>query len=259
MKLLAQTAVLARRSIKNTFRQPAALIPSLLFPLLFMSVTTAGAGRIINVPGFRENVARSYIDFYIAGALVQGTLFGGIGAGAQLATDMELGFIRRLLLTPLQRPAILIAAGAGAMVVGAVQSTVLLIGGLIGGVRIQTGVLGGVVVIALAMLVALAFSSLGTLIAALTGSSEATQTFFPFFFVIMIFSSYFMPLTFLSGWFKVVATINPATYIIEMIRTPITKGWEARPILLGLVAIAGVCTLGFGGAANALRTRLGRT
>jgi ABC-2 type transport system permease protein len=259
VKLLGQTAILARRSIKNTFRQPAALIPSLIFPLLFMSVTTAGAGRIINVPGFREHVARSYIDFYIAGALVQGTLFGGIGAGAQLATDMELGFIRRLLLTPLQRPALLIAAGAGAMVVGAVQSSILLAGGLIGGVRIQAGVLGGLVVIALAMLVALTFSSLGLLIASLTGSSEATQTFFPFFFVIMIFSSYFMPMRFLSGWFKAVATVNPATYIIEAIRTPITKGWELRPILYGLLAIVAICCLGFGGAATALRTRLART
>jgi ABC-2 type transport system permease protein len=257
--LLAQAGILAHRSIKNTFRQPSALIPSLIFPLLFMSVTTAGAGRIASVPGFQENVAKSYIDFYVAGALVQGTLFGGIAAGAQLATDMELGFIRRLLLTPLQRPALLIAAGTGAMVVGALQSTVLLVGGIVGGVRIKTGLIGAVAVIALSMLVALTFSSLGSLIASLTGSSEATQTFFPFFFVFMIFSSYFMPLEFLSGWFKAVATVNPATYIIEAVRTPITKGWEFRPILYGLIAIAGVCALGFGGAATALRTRLGRT
>ncbi len=258
MNLLGQVGVLARRSIKNTFRQPAALVPSILFPLLFMSVTTAGAGRIAEVPGFP---AERYIDFYIAGALVQGTLFGGIAAGAALATDIELGFIRRLLLTPLQRPALLVAAGAGAMVVGAIQSIVLLVGGIIGGVRIQTGVLGFVVVIGLAMLTALVFSSMGSFIATWTGSSEATQTFFPFFFIMMIFSSYFMPRTFLSGWFKTVATYNPATYIIEAMRSPITTstGWEFRPILYGLCAMFVMAFLGFGGAASALRTRLSRT
>ena len=256
MKLLTQTAVLARRSIFHTFRQPAALIPSLLFPLLFMAVTTAGAGRIASLPDFP---ARSYIDFYVAGALMQGTLFGGIGAGTALAVDIEEGFIRRLLLTPLQRPAVLIGAAAGAMVVGAVQATVLLIGGVVGGVQIATGFGGGVVVIALAILGALAFSSLGIFIAAWTGSSEATQTFFPFFFVLMIFSSYFMPRSYLSGWFETVATYNPATYIIEAMRSPITTGWTFTPILKGLIAIAAICTVGFAAGATLLRTRLART
>ena len=259
MKLLTQTGLLARRSIRQTFRQPAAIIPSLLFPLLFMAVTTAGAGRIADVPGFRENIARSYIDFYVAGALMQGTLFGGIGAGTALAVDIEDGFMRRLLLTPLQRPAVLIAAAAGAMVVGGVQASVLLAGGVAGGVRVQTGVLGALVVVALAMLGALAFSSLGSLIATWTGSSEATQTFFPFFFVLMIFSSYFMPREFLSGWFETVATYNPATYIIEAMREPITRGWAFTPIAKGLLAVAGISFVGFGGAATFLRTRLART
>jgi ABC-type multidrug transport system permease subunit len=256
VKLLTQTAVLARRSIFHTFRQPAALIPSLLFPLLFMAVTTAGAGRIASLPEFP---ARSYIDFYVAGALMQGTLFGGIGAGTALAVDIEEGFIRRLLLTPLQRPAVLIAAATGAMVVGAIQASVLLIGGVIGGVHVATGIAGGFVVIGLAMLAALAFSSLGTLIATWTGSSEATQTFFPFFFVLMIFSSYFMPRSYLSGWFGTVATYNPATYIIEAMRGPITTGWQFAPILHGLIAVAGISVVGFGGAATLLRTRLART
>lgn len=258
MNLLRQTALLARRSVRHTFRQPAAIIPSILFPLLFMAVTTAGAGVIALDPEFP---ADRYIDFYVAGALVQGTLFGGIGAGTALAVDIEEGFIRRLLLTPLQRPAILVAAGAGAMVVGAVQATVLLVGGIVGGVRVHTGVPGALVVIALAMLAALAFSSLGTFIATWTGSSEATQVFFPFFFVMMIFSSYFMPRTFVSGWFKTVADYNPATYIIEGIRSPIitNTGWELRPIAYCLMAIAGMAVIGFGGSATGLRTRLLRT
>lgn len=256
MKLLVQTSTLAKRSIKRTFSQPAAIVPSLLFPLLFMAVTTAGAGRIAEVPGFP---ARSYLDFYVAGALVQGTLFGGINAGTALAVDIEEGFMRRLLLTPLMRPAVLVAAGAGAMAVGALQGTVMLVGGIIGDVRVQTGIGGAVLVIALAMLVALAFSALGSFVAAWTGSSESTQVFFPFFFVMMIFSSYFMPRTFLAGWFKAVATYNPATYIIEALRSPITTGWTLQPIAYGLFAIAGICVVGFGGAAVFLRTRFARS
>ncbi len=256
MRIWQQVRLLAIRSIKQTFRQPASLVPSILFPLLFMAVTTAGASPIAALDDFP---ARAYLDFYVAGALVQGTLFGGIGAGTQLATDIEIGFIKRLLLTPLIRPAILVAAGAGAMVVGAVQSAILLTGAVIGGARVETGFVGAIVVIGMAMLVALAFSSLGSLIATWTGSSEATQTFFPFFFVLMIFSSYFMPRTFLAGWFKTVATYNPATYIIEGIRAPITTGWELGPIVYGFIAIFGMAVVGFGGATAALRIKLART
>lgn len=256
MILLTQTGTLAKRSILNTIRQPATL-SSILFPLLFMAVTSAGAGRAADIPGFP---AKSYLDFYIAGALVQGTLFGGIGSGSALATDIELGFIRRLLLTPLQRSAILVGLGAGAMFIGAIQAVTILVAGVIGGVRLVAGVPGAFVVIGLAIIISLAFSSIGALVAARTGSSEATQSMFPLFFILMIFSSYFMPRSFITvGWFRTIATYNPATYIIEALRSPIITGWDARALALGLAAIAGMSIVGFGGAAVTLRTRLERT
>ena len=255
MTLLTQVGTLAKRSLLNNFRQPA-VVSFILFPLLFMFVTTAGASEAANIPGFP---ARAYIDFYLAGALVQGTLFAGIGTGAALAVDIELGFIRRLLLTPMHRPAILIGLAGGAMVIGILQATIILVAGVLAGVRIEAGLAGALVVVLLSTLVALAFSSIGALVAARTGSSDATQSVFPLFFIVIIFSSYFMPRNFLSGWFKTVATYNPATYIIEALRSPITTGWDARALALGLAAVVGIAFVGFGGAASALRTRLART
>lgn len=257
MKLLAQTATLARRSVINTFRQPASLVPAILFPLMFMAVTTAGAGRAADIPGFP---ARSYLDFYLAGALVQGTLLGGIAAGTALALDIEQGFVRRLLLTPMLRPAVLIGHVAGSMMIGIIQAVVILGAGVAAGARLEAGLAGAVVIVGLAVLVSLAFSSIGALIAARTGSSEATQSVFPLFFIVMIFSSYFMPRDFITvGWFKTIATYNPATYMIESMRSVITTGWDGRAIGLGLAAVAGIGVVGFGGAAAALRTRLART
>lgn len=260
MKIVGQTRTLAKRSLLNVIRQPANL-SSVVFPLLFMFVTGAGASRAADIPGFRENVAKSYLDFYLAGALVQGTLFSGIGSGSALATDIEQGFIRRLLLTPLQRPAILIGLGSGAMFIGAIQAVIILIAGVAAGVRLTGGIPGAILVIVLSVLVSLAFSSIGALVAARTGSSDATQSVFPLFFILMIFSSYFMPRQYLSGWFKTVATYNPATYIIEALRSPIIAegGWDPGALALGLAAIVGVSILGFGGASATLRTKVART
>lgn len=257
MTLLSQTATLARRSVINTLRQPAALVPAILFPLLFMAVTTAGAGRAGDIPGFP---ARSYLDFYLAGALVQGTLLGGIAAGTALASDIEQGFVRRLLLTPMQRPAVLIGHVAGSMLIGIIQAAVILTAGVVAGARLKAGIPGVLVIVVLAVLVSLAFSSIGALIAARTGSSEATQSVFPLFFIVMIFSSYFMPRSFISvDWFRVVATYNPATYMIESIRSLVVSGWDGRALGLGLAAIFGVAGVGFLGASRALRVRLART
>jgi ABC-2 type transport system permease protein len=143
--------------------------------------------------------------------------------------------------------------------VGMIDAVAVLVAGLIGGVRLTAGIPGLVVVVVLAMLVALSFSSIGAFVAARTGSSDATQSVFPLFFILMIFSSYFMPRNLLGvGWFKTIATYNPATYIIEALRSPIVHGWDARALGLGIAAVSGLCIIGFGGAAAALRTRLAR-
>lgn len=257
MTLLNQTLTLARRSVLTTLRQPAALVPAIVFPLMFMAVTTAGAGRAALIPGFP---AKSYLDFYLAGALVNGTLLGGISAGTALAVDIEQGFVRRLLLTPMQRPAVLIGHVSGAMLIGLIQGVVILAAGVIAGARVRAGIAGALIVVVLAMLVSLTFASIGAFIAARTGSSEATQSVFPLFFIVMIFSSYFMPRQFINvRWFRLVATYNPITYMIEAMRSLITHGWDGRALGLGFASILGLATIGFLGAAAFLRNRLART
>lgn len=257
MRLLEQIRTLVKRSILVTIRQPS-IMASVLFPLLFMAVTSAGASGAANIPGFPEDT--TYLEFYLASALVQGTLFAGIGSGSALAIDIELGFIRRLLLTPLIRPAVLAGLAGGALFIGTLQAIVILGAGILGGVRAQAGLPGYLVVVVLAVFVSLAFSSIGALVAARTGSSEATQSVFPLFFILVIFSSYFMPRNLIeAGWFKTIATYNPATYIIEALRSPIVTGWDARALGMGLAVILGVCVIGFTGAAATLKTRMART
>lgn len=254
--LTRQVATLARRSIVTTLRQPGLLVPNILFPLLFLALMTAGAGRAADVPGFP---ADSYLDFMLAGVIVQGTLLGGINAGSTLAVDVEEGFISRLLLTPMRRTALLVGHLSGAMAVGAFQAIVILGVGIVAGVRLEAGLAGALVIVVLSVFVALAFSAVGALIAVRTGSAEATQSFFPLFFILFIFSSFFMPRDFIGvAWFKAIATYNPASYMIEAIRSLVVTGWDAGALTLGLAAMGGIALVGITGAATALRTQLAR-
>lgn len=72
--LVIQLGYLARRSFLRTLRQPATIIPSLLFPMLLLAVNAGGLDSVTNLPGFP---ADSYLQFAFAIPFIQGTLFAG--------------------------------------------------------------------------------------------------------------------------------------------------------------------------------------
>ena len=60
-------------------------------------------------------------------------------------------------------------------------------------------------------------------------------------------------------WFRIAATLNPVSYMIEAVRSLIITGWDWRALGLGFgfVIIIGVTSLFL--ASHALRTRMTRT
>ena len=91
-----QIGALSSRSVLSLVRQPSLVVPSLVFPLFFVALGTASFARAINIPGFPE--VDSFLDFALAGSVVQGVLFGSVTSAAALATDIETGFFDRLLV-----------------------------------------------------------------------------------------------------------------------------------------------------------------
>ena len=91
--LLVQVGVLARRSVVRTLRQPAMVVPSLVFPLMLLSINSSGLDSATNLPGFPTD---SYFQFALAIAFVQGALFSANSAGTNVASDIESGFLNRL-------------------------------------------------------------------------------------------------------------------------------------------------------------------
>ena len=114
MELLSQTYEMARRSVLQTLRQPAMVIPPVLFPLILMGINVSGLDAATNIPGFPGD---SYLDFAIAFPFIQGSLFASINAGTAVARDVETGFLNRLALTPMQRAAMLLGHLSGVLVV----------------------------------------------------------------------------------------------------------------------------------------------
>jgi ABC-2 type transport system permease protein len=248
---------MARRSILQTLRQPALLIPPILFPLIMMAINTAGLDAATNLPGFP---ADTYLDFAIAVPFLQGSLFACINAGAALARDVETGFLKRLAMTPMQRAALLIGHLGGVMVVALISALIYLAVGFAVGMDFRAGALGVPALLALALLVALAFAALGAFVGLRSGSGETVQGFFPLFFVLLFLSSMSLPRPLIEqDWFRFIATYNPVSYLIEGIRSFIITGWDAEALALGFGIAIAVAVAAVAAASSALRTRLVRT
>ena len=257
MSLLAQIGQMARRSILQTLRQPAMVIPPILFPLVLMSINVGGLDAATNLPGFP---ADSYLDFAIAVPFVQGALFAAINAGSALARDVETGFIKRLAMTPMQRTALLFGHLGGVLVVAFFSSCIYILAGFASGMDFKAGALGIPALIVLAMLTALGFAGIGAYIGLRSGSGEAVQGFFPLLFVALFLSSMSLPRPLIEqDWFRFIATYNPVSYLLEGVRSFVITGWDGEALALGFGIAGAIAVIAVTASSFALRNRLVRT
>jgi ABC-2 type transport system permease protein len=255
--LLQQVTEVARRSILQTVRQPAMVIPPVLFPLVLMSINVGGLDAATDLPGFP---ADTYLDFAIAVPFIQGSLFAALNAGTALARDVETGFIKRLAMTPIQRAALLIGHLGGMMVVAFFSACIYLAAGFASGMDFAAGPAGVPVLLIFAMVVALAFAATGSFLGLRTGTAEAVQGFFPLLFVALFLSSMALPRPLIEqDWFRTIATYNPVSYLLEGVRSFVITGWDGEALALGFGIAAAVAAIAITAASFQLRNRLVRT
>lgn len=255
--LRTQVGQLARRSVLRTLRQPAQIVPAMVFPLFLLAVNSSGLEEATSLPGFPTD---SYITFALAVPFMQGALFSVMNSGTDLARDIETGFLNRLALTPLRGAALLSGLLAGSFVLGLVQAVAYLAVGLIAGAEIAAGPAGALVIVALSVTITVAFGTLGLFAALRSGSGEAVQSLFPVFFVFLFLSSMALPLDLLTtDWFHAIASANPVSYLLQAFRSLLIEGWNLGELALGFGIALAIMAIGMSAASAALKTRLVRT
>jgi ABC-2 type transport system permease protein len=251
---LSQTLAMSKRSIIAIVRQPALVVPSLIFPLFFAALGTSSFGRAVQLPNFPA--VDNFLDFSLAGTIIQGVLFGSVTGGAALATDIERGFFDRLLATPTSRISILVGRLAGAALFGAFQALVFVLVLLPFGVRIEAGVPGFVVIVICGGLTGMAIGGFTAAMALKTGSSEAVQGSFPLLFIALFFSSAFFPRQTMQGAYKVIADINPVSHLVEGLRGLVIDGFTARRVAAALLVPMAIGAFSIALAMRTLYSRL---
>jgi ABC-2 type transport system permease protein len=246
---------LAWRAARRTTRQPAAWLPGVLVPLVIAAVFTADFGRAAGAIGFPAGA--SYLGYALPATVLVGAVYSGIVAGTQATTDVENGFVNRLLLAPGRRMAIVGGPLIVAALQAAVQSGVFLAIFAAFGVTVGGGVAGALAILAVAALFAVAVGATAIALGLLTGDSEVMQSLFGLLFILLFISSAFFPPGAMSGWFRAAAAHSPLTSLADGMRAQVFGGtdWRGTAAALGVSAL-----LAAGGtllARHALRTRGG--
>ncbi len=247
-------AALGTRSVKQTFRRPQLIAPIVIFPSLLLAIQVGGAGRAVDLPQFPE--VNGFLDFMLAGAMIQATMLAGNSGGIALAVDMEMGFTDRLFAAPISRFAMVLGRLAGTAALGAFTAVWFIAVGLAFGAKIEGGVVGGVLIVALVTFSALAFGGIGAAVALRSGSASVVQGLFPLVFVILFLSSAFFPENLLLEPARSVAAWNPLSFMVEGIRDPVISALSATTLAEGVAATAAVSAAGLALSAAALRHRL---
>jgi ABC-2 type transport system permease protein len=245
---------LGMRSIRQTFRRPQLMAPIVVFPTILLAIQTGGAGSAVNLPGFPP--VQSFLQFMLAGAMMQSLMLAGNSGGIALAVDIEMGFTDRLFAAPIPRFAIVLGRLAGTAALGLFASLWFLAIGLVFGAEIESGVPGALIAIAFVTASAMAVGGIGAAIALRTGSASVVQGLFPLVLVVLFLSSAFFPNELMIQPAKAIAEYNPLSFIVEGVRGPIISGIDASELLDAVLAIAGIVVLGLVLSARALRHRL---
>jgi len=210
----------AWRSIHNYLTNPALLVPSLLFPLFFFSAFAGGLSTIGKVPSF--NFRSGYTAFQFVFVLLQSSAFGGVFTGFGIALDFETGIARRLMLAAPRRAGIVLGYLLAALFRTLLVWALLVVVALAAGMRIDGSAVDVFGLFALALFVSLAATLWATGVAMRVRSIQGGPAMQIPVFLVLFLAPVYVPLGLLTGWIHAVASVNPATALLETGRSLIS-------------------------------------
>jgi ABC-2 type transport system permease protein len=245
----ADLFTMAGRSIRAMLREPEYLIPSIIIPVFFFAVNVGSLetlGQNLGTGDFKA--------FQLPVAIVLAVT--GISRANALVTDIQSGYFDRLLVSPINRFALLLGLMMADLVLVLALSVIVILMGLFLGINFITGFTGILVFLLFSGIWGLVFTGFPYAIALKTGSPAAVSASFLLFFPFSFLTTAYVPKEFLSGWLKTVAEYNPVTYLLDGLRALITTGWDFQKLGLMFLATGLVGLVSFILAFSALIGRL---
>ena len=247
MTFLTDVKYLFLRSIKKLVRTPILLFFSLLQPIIFLLLFTQLFSQFTRAPGlFPAGV--SYLSYATPGILLQNAFSSALQSGTSIVDDLNSGFLQKMLVTPVNRMAILLGRLTSDAFRVTVQSTIILVLAYALGFRVDTGLPGILVILGIIAFFGLAWSGISLAIGLRTKSAETVFGIGGFLtFPLLFMSTSLVPAGAMPAWIQAVSGVNPISFAVNAVRDlSLPSFFDAGAILtaVGVVGAIAILTLG---------------
>jgi ABC-2 type transport system permease protein len=240
---MTQAWVLGQRALREAYRTPEAILPTLFIPLFFLVVNVGQAAKIFPSATTEFLHGQGYGAFQLPSSLLLAASFGT--AALFLVEDIEGGYFDKLRATPISRISLVLGRLIAEFVKALLISVVLVALAMIFGISVASGPLGFVLLILLTSTWCVVFVGFMQLVALKTRSAAATNSAGLVFFPLLFLTPNFVPRDLLTRPMEIAATLNPVTYVMESLRSLILEDLDWASIWPGflVVAVLGVVML----------------
>jgi ABC-2 type transport system permease protein len=235
---MTESWVLGQRALRESWRTPEALLPTLFIPLFFLVVNVGQAAKIFPSASTEFLKGQGYGAFQLPSSLLLAASFGT--AALFLVEDIEGGYFDKLRAAPVSRTALVLGRLVAEFLKGLVISAAIVLLGVVFGISIASGVLGFLLLILLTALWACVFVGFMQLIALKTRSAAATNSGGLIFFPLLFLTPNFVPRDMLTRPMEIAASINPVTYLMEALRSLILDDLDWGKIVPGYGVVIGL-------------------
>jgi ABC-2 type transport system permease protein len=214
---LSDSMLMIKRSSMHIIRNTDQLLGTFFQPIMFLVLFAAVFGGAVanSLPG-----GVSYLNFLMAGIIVQTVAFGSTTTAIAVTSDLQRGIVDRFRSLPMSNLAVLNGHVISDVFRNAISTAVMLITGLIIGFRSDASLLDWLAITGILLLFTLAFSWLAAIVGVTAKSVEGVQWLtFVFIFPLTFASSAFVPLGSMTPWLKAFAENQPITHIVEAVRS----------------------------------------
>jgi ABC-2 type transport system permease protein len=219
-----KTFYILELEVSKLRHDPTELLTRALQPALWMLVFGEVFSNIRAIP----TGSLSYLDFMAPGILAQSVLFVSIFYGIAVIWERDLGIIHKFLVSPTPRAALVLGKALSAGVRGLSQAIIIYLLSFILGVHLNWSISGLSGILLFVFLGSALFSTFSLIVACIVKTRERFMGIgqimtMPLFFA----SNAIYPIGIMPVWLKVIAHLNPLTYVVDALRGLMLAGGES--------------------------------
>lgn len=234
--------LMIKRSSTHIVRNRDQLLGTFFQPIMFLVLFASVFGGAI-APSLPQGV--DYLNFLMAGIIVQTLAFGSTTTAIAVCNDMQKGIIDRFRSLPMSNLAVLNGHTISDLFRNGISTVVMLLTGLLIGFRSSASFTDWLLIAFIILLFTLAFSWLSAIVGVYSKSVEGVQWLtFIIVFPLTFASTAFVPGDSMNPVLKAFAENQPITHVVEAVRSlmlglPVGNHvWLAIVWSLGILAVA---------------------